>query len=62
MNDLTDALNWWSGMEELSTCDRRHLRRIVAAARRWIEVEKALASDMYLEDQMEWISRITEDD
>ena len=33
MSDLEDALNYWSGMEEMSTCDRRHLRRIVDAAR-----------------------------
>ncbi len=34
MSDLQDALDYWSGMEEMSTCDRRHLRRIVDAARR----------------------------
>ena len=33
MSTLQDALNYWSGMEEMSTCDRRHLRRIVDAAR-----------------------------
>jgi len=33
MSDLQDALDYWSGMEEMSTCDRRHLRRIVDAAR-----------------------------
>jgi len=37
MSDLEDALNYWSGMEEMSTCDRRHLRRIVEAARLWAD-------------------------
>ena len=34
MNDLQDAIAYWSGMEEMSTCDRRHFRRIMDAARR----------------------------
>ena len=33
---------------------------IMNAARKWLEVEKAFAADIPLEDQIEWIIRIDE--
>ena len=57
---------YWCGGDEPWDNKKQDLtiteKAIVDAASKWHEVKKALASDLCLEDQMEWISRIEENE